>query len=200
MTLCGETIRPKSPEKALAKGIAYVSEDRKAEGILPVRSIRENAAVSSLGRRMHGPFLDKHWEKAAVEEQVEALHTKTPSIETAIQNLSGGNQQKVCLSKWLLTEPKLLILDEPTRGIDVGAKAEFYDIISDLAERDVGVIMISSEESELIGLCDRIIVMRSGRKVGELLPKEDPDIKEHLIRLMLNIGDDEEDPAHVKAV
>ena len=91
-------------------------------------------------------------------------------------------------------------MDEPTRGIDVGAKAEFYDIISDLAERDVGVIMISSEESELIGLCDRIIVMRSGRKVGELLPKEDPDIKEHLIRLMLNIGDDEEDPAHVKAV
>ncbi len=200
MTLCGETIRPKSPEKALARGIAYVSEDRKAEGILPVRSIRENAAVSSLGRRMHGPFLDKHREKAAVEEQVEALHTKTPSIETAIQNLSGGNQQKVCLSKWLLTEPKLLILDEPTRGIDVGAKAEFYDIISDLAERDVGVIMISSEESELIGLCDRIIVMRSGRKVGELLPKEDPDVKEHLIRLMLNIGDDEEDPAHVKAV
>jgi len=186
--LHGKKIRPTTPEKAVKYGIAYVSEDRKAEGILPVRSIRENAAVSSLPRRMKGPFIDKRKEKREVKEQIEALHTKTPSMEQEIRNLSGGNQQKVCLSKWLLSNPTLLILDEPTRGIDVGAKAEFYDIIADLAkQKDVGVIMISSEEAELIGLCDRIIVMRNMHKVGELYPRETPNIKEELVRLMLAI-------------
>ncbi|MCD7946967.1 MAG: sugar ABC transporter ATP-binding protein [Oscillospiraceae bacterium] len=187
MYLNGKQISPKSPAKAVKNGIAYVSEDRKIEGILPVRSVRENTALSSLSSRMRGPFINKKAEIASVSKQIDALHTKTPSIEQQIQSLSGGNQQKVCLARWLLTKPKLLILDEPTRGIDVGAKAEFYDIIVSLAQQDVGVIVISSEEAELIGICDRIIVMRNHHKVGEVIPNQTSDIKEEMVRMMLEI-------------
>ena len=127
---------------------------------------------------------------------IEQFRIKSGDGKEAVKMLSGGNIQKVVVAREFTSGSNFILANQPTRGIDVGAKTEFYDIISNLAEQDVGVIMISSEESELIGLCDRIMVMRAGRKVGELLPREDPDIKEHLIRLMLNITESEEDASH----
>ena len=193
--------RFKNSNEAIKAGVFYSSEDRKRYGLVLTSDIAYNASLSSLDKYINnGLFINRDKEYGKVKEMVKKLRIKTPSILQRAGNLSGGNQQKVCLAKALMTEPKVLILDEATRGIDIGAKTEIYQLINQMAAQGIAVIMISSEESELIGLCDRIIVMRSGRKVGELLPKEDPDIKEHLIRLMLNIGDDEEDPAHVKAV
>ena len=107
-------------------------------------------------------------------------------MDQRIENLSGGNQQKVCLGKWLMLNPNLLLLDEPTRGVDVGARADFYKIIQDLVKQNIGVIVISSEEDELIGLCNRIIVMREGKKVGEFEDSEE-NLKEKMLKLMLNI-------------
>jgi ribose transport system ATP-binding protein len=163
-----------SSAKALSYGIAYCTEDRKQEGLLLERSIRENIALSSLERFQNGfGLLNKKSERRVVSEKANSLSIKAFSMEQTTSSLSGGNQQKVCLAKWLLTDPKVLIFDEPTRGIDVGAKADFYKIICDLAERGVSILLISSEEDELIGLSDRIIVMREGRISGELIPTGD---------------------------
>ncbi|MGI6153167.1 MAG: sugar ABC transporter ATP-binding protein [Christensenellaceae bacterium] len=177
----GKPFAPKSSGCALKKGIAYATEDRKTEGLLLERSIRENESLASLKRVTKLGLINKHREVKDVTEMSKKLNVKTPSMEQLAVNLSGGNQQKVCLSKWMLTEPKIMILDEPTRGIDVGAKAEFYSIISDLAKGGVGVVLISSEETELLGLCDRIIVFREGHIVGEVNPKEDGDMCEKLL-------------------
>lgn len=181
----GEPFVPKGSRSALRRGIAYATEDRKNEGLLLVRSIRENASLASLDRVIRYGIINRAQECRDVEEVTRKLDVKTPSIEQAAVNLSGGNQQKVCLAKWILTKPQIMILDEPTRGIDVGAKAEFYRIIGELARDGVGIILISSEESELIGLCDRILVFREGNVMGEVKPGG--NCEEEIMRLMLGV-------------
>ena len=182
----GEKLRIKSPVDAVKQGVGYVSEDRKAEGILAVRSIKENMGVANMHRLGKGFRIRKKQEAQEVEDQIKNLKIKTTGFNQKIENLSGGNQQKVCLGKWLMTSPKLLLLDEPTRGVDVGARADFYKIIQDLVKQNIGVIVISSEEDELIGLCNRIIVMREGKKAGEFADSEE-NLKEKMLKLMLNI-------------
>jgi ABC-type sugar transport system ATPase subunit len=171
VNLYGKRVKINSSGKALQLGIAYATEDRKYDGILYGRSLKENICLSSL-KKYTNPLklISRKAETLAVDRQIKALGIKTWGYAQEIQTLSGGNQQKACLSKWLLVNPKILIFDEPTRGIDVGAKAEFYQIICDLADRGTSIILISSEESELIGLCDRIAVLREGRKVKEMVP------------------------------
>lgn len=182
----GKKLHIKSPVDAVKAGIGYVSEDRKVEGILGVRSIKENMSVADMRRLAKGFHLRHAEEKVRVEDQIKGLKIKTTGMEQCISDLSGGNQQKVCLGKWLMANPSLLLLDEPTRGIDVGARADFYRIIEKLAENDIGVIVISSEEDELLGLCDRIIVMREGKKAGEFDTNEE-NVKERMLKVMLDI-------------
>ncbi|MDR1613513.1 MAG: sugar ABC transporter ATP-binding protein [Planctomycetota bacterium] len=149
-------------------GVVMLSEDRRRYGIIPMRSVRENAALGNLAKFIYGGRLHAAKERRAVAERFMAIDVKTPSLETPIQSLSGGNQQKVLLSKWLLAEPRVLFMDEPTRGIDVGAKFEIYKIMVGLARQGKGLIMISSELPELLGMCDRVYVMGKGRIRGEL--------------------------------
>ena len=182
----GQKLKIKSPVDAVKQGIGYVSEDRKVEGILAVRSIKENMSVANMNRLGKGFRIRKKTEQQEVKDQIAGLKIKTTGMEQRIENLSGGNQQKVCLGKWLMSEPKLLLLDEPTRGVDVGARADFYNIIQNLVKQNIGVIVISSEEDELIGLCNRIIVMREGKKVGEFADSEE-NLKEKMLKLMLDI-------------
>jgi ribose transport system ATP-binding protein len=182
----GEKLHIHSPVDAVKKGIGYVSEDRKVEGILGVRSIKENMSLASMPRIAKNCHIRQLQEMDEVKTQIQNLKVKTTGMNQKIENLSGGNQQKVCLGKWLMADPQLLLLDEPTRGIDVGARADFYRIIEELAENKIGVIVISSEEDELIGLCDRIIVMREGKKVGEFNCDEE-NLKEKMLKGMLNI-------------
>lgn len=182
----GKTLHIKNPVDAVKQGIGYVSEDRKAEGILAVRSIKENMGVANMHRLGKNCHIQQTQEQKEVQDMIERLRIKCTGMDQAIMNLSGGNQQKVCFGKWIMTEPKLLILDEPTRGVDVGARAEFYQIIQKLVKRNIGVIVISSEEDELIGLCNRIVVMREGHKVGEFEDSEE-NLKEKMLKLMLNI-------------
>ena len=136
-------------------------------------SIRENISVSNLKRMLkNGVSIDRKLEKDMAEKYREQLNIKTPSIEQLVSNLSGGNQQKVVLAKWLLTNSKIIIFDEPTRGIDVGVKFEIYQIMRDLAKEGISIIMISSDMPELLGVSDRIVVMKEGRLVGELTGDE----------------------------
>ncbi len=182
----GRKLRAKSPADAVKRGIGYVSEDRKAEGILAVRPVRENLSIASMRELGKGGHIRNRQEINGVRGLIDELEIKTTGIEQRLSNLSGGNQQKVCLGKWLMTKSDLLLLDEPTRGVDVGARADFYRIIQSLVKQKIGVIIISSEEDELIGLCNRIIVMREGRKVGEFTDAED-HLKEKMLKLMLDI-------------
>ncbi len=168
MFLDGNQIRNRNSREAIRHGFAYLTEERKANGIFGILNIRENAVISSLGKYRTGPFLSKGKMSAATEWCIKSMHVKTPSQETKIRSLSGGNQQKVILGRWLLTDPDVLLLDEPTRGIDVGAKYEIYQLIIELAARGKTVIMISSEMPELLGVCDRIMVMSGGRLAGEV--------------------------------
>lgn len=182
----GEKLKVNSPIDAVKQGIGYVSEDRKIEGILAVRSIKENMGVANMGRLGKNFHIDHTQEQKEVQALIDKLRIKCTGMNQTIENLSGGNQQKVCFGKWIMLNPKLLLLDEPTRGVDVGARAEFYQIIKELVQKKIGVIVISSEEDELIGLCNRIVVMREGKKVGELEDTED-NLKEKMLKLMLNI-------------
>lgn len=166
--LFGEKISTHSPSDVIGAGISYLSEDRKGNGLVLIQDIRENMAMPSLYSRLKHGWIDRDAELSAVEGMVGSLRIKTPSVEQLVQNLSGGNQQKVVLGKWLLTNPKVLILDEPTRGIDVGAKYEIYTIMHQLAQAGICIIMISSELPEILGMSDRILVMCEGRMAGEL--------------------------------
>ena len=140
-----------------------------ATGIFGIRDIRENTVISSLKKHLKaGIYLDEKSMRKDTQWSIDAMHTKTPSQSTKIRSLSGGNQQKVILGRWLLTEPEVLLLDEPTRGIDVGAKYEIYQLIIDLANKGKVVLVVSSEMPELLGLCDRILVMSGGRLAGEV--------------------------------
>jgi methyl-galactoside transport system ATP-binding protein len=169
ISIQGKEVRIKSPEMAKKHGMALLTEERRVTGIIPVLSVHENAAIANMGSyRKPYLLLDGKKKKAEVDAMVEKLRTKTPSTRELIMNLSGGNQQKVLLARWLLTEPDILLLDEPTRGIDVGAKYEIYSIIVQLAMQGKSIIMISSEMPELIGMSDRIMVMSEGRLTGIL--------------------------------
>ena len=163
----GHEIHINRPKDAIDQGIALLTEDRRATGIFGVLSVSDNVAVASLAKYLkYGFMLDEKKIDTLVKENIQKLNIKTPSGKTLIQSLSGGNQQKVIFSRWLANDPDVLILDEPTRGIDVGAKYEIYCIISDLAKQGKSIIMISSEMPELIGMADRIMVMCDGRVTG----------------------------------
>lgn len=164
----GKELHITSPRDAVQCGIAYVSEDRKQEGVLLTLSVKENIVLPILKKISMGLVVRSAMEDKIVEEQRSRLRIKTPSTEQLVKNLSGGNQQKVVLAKWLASDCKILILDEPTRGIDVGAKQEIYLLMNQLAESGIGIIMISSEMDELIGMSDRIIVLHEGKISGEL--------------------------------
>lgn len=169
ITVEGTSVRPRSPAQAQQLGFAMVPEDRKMQGILPNISVRGNITVSMLKTLLSKVgFLMEDREEEIAQREIRDLNIKTPNSDKLISQLSGGNQQKVILARWLETHPKLLILDEPTKGIDVGAKAEFYRIIAECAQQGMAVIVISSELPEVIGLSDRILVMREGRINGEV--------------------------------
>lgn len=163
----GQKIDIREPLDAIRSGIAYVSEDRRREGIVPEMAIRENITLPSLPWINQASWINSSLEKQISQEYIDQLAIKTPSMEQKIGKLSGGNQQKVCLGKWLCRDPKLIILDEPTRGIDVGAKAEIHKLIEELCRRGIAVIMISSEMPEVLGASDRIIVLYEGAKMAE---------------------------------
>ncbi len=152
--------------------MVMLSEDRRRYGIIPIRSVMENASISSLEKVIYKGFAHDKEERRIVGEYFKKMNVKTPSLDTPIQSLSGGNQQKVLFAKWLLREPEILILDEPTRGIDVGAKFEIYKLMVEMAKQGKAVIMVSSELPELIGMCDRIYVMNQGKITGELSKNE----------------------------
>ena len=168
ITLRGREIKNRSPREAISNGFALVSEERRADGIFPILSIQENTVISSLKKFNTGPILSSKSMKKATLESIKRLRVKAPSERTRIGTLSGGNQQKVIIGRWLLTEPTVMMLDEPTRGIDVGAKYEIYKLIIGLASEGKGIIMVSSEMGELLGMCDRILVISGGRVAGEL--------------------------------
>lgn len=157
-----------SPQDALKSGMAFCTENRREEGLFPDISVQNNIAVCSLERMSTAGFIHMKERRKLSEDYIRRLTIKTPSGEQLIKNLSGGNQQKVILARWLATDPKLIILDEPTRGIDVGAKAEIEKLICEFSERGISVLLISSELSELVRNCDRIIVLRDGAVMGEL--------------------------------
>lgn len=169
--LDGQKVHFRSPKEAIAGGIGLATEDRKDQGIFPIRSVLDNIIVASMKKVSKGQWLIPAKEREVAIQGINDFHIKTPDEEKHIGELSGGNQQKVILARWLAADPKVLILDEPTKGIDVGAKAEIYQMACDLAKRGIGVIIISSELPEIIGLSDRILVMREGRVTGELDPK-----------------------------
>ncbi len=166
--LFGKLVRIRSPQDAIRLGIGLVTEDRKAQGLVLGMAVRENITLANLPAISAFNFILAGREREVARKYVGDLQVKTPTIDQTVQNLSGGNQQKVVLAKWLFTDSKVLIFDEPTRGIDVGAKTEIYQLMNALAARGVAIIMISSELPEVLGMSDRILVMHEGRIAGEL--------------------------------
>ena len=163
---------PQSPLDAIAVGLALVPEDRKRQGVVLEMSVRRNMSLASLRRDQHFGLLNRRREAALSAEMIAGLRIKTPNDGQIVQFLSGGNQQKVVLGKWLALEPKVLLLDEPTRGIDVGAKVEIYRLMEELARRGVAILFVSSEMEEILRLSDRVLVMHEGRITGELARAE----------------------------
>lgn len=164
----GKEVKTKSVRKSIENGMVMLSEDRKRFGIIPVRSVKENVSLPNLGQFIHKGRLNAKKENGTVQAICDRMRVKTPTLDTSVDSLSGGNQQKVVLAKWMLRNPDVLIVDEPTRGIDVGAKYEIYKLMSELASEKKAIIMISSELPELLGMCDRIYVMAKGKISGEL--------------------------------
>lgn len=168
LSMMGSKKHFKHPEDAIKSGIAYVTEDRKGNGLILIQDIKQNITLANLQEIANRSVVDDNAEVKVANEYRVSLNIKTPSIEQKISNLSGGNQQKVSVGKWLFVKPNLLILDEPTRGIDVGAKYEIYTIMMKLVEQGMSIIMISSELSEVLGMSDRIYVVSAGKITGEL--------------------------------
>jgi len=164
----GKPVQIRSPSDAIRHGMAFLTEDRKRTGLYMNLSVRDNITMPSLRNNLQGVFLRHKALRRICDDAVGKLRIKTPSLEQLVMNLSGGNQQKVLVSRWLATSPFLLILDEPTRGIDVGAKAEIYRLMSALAKEGKAIILISSEMPEILAMADRVMVMHEGRKVGEI--------------------------------
>ncbi len=168
----GKKVELKTPEQAIRHKLAYVTEDRKTNGLILGETIKFNTTLARLDKVCNNGIIDKTAETNVAEVMTKEMGTKTPSINQKVGNLSGGNQQKALLGKWMFTEPEILILDEPTRGIDVGAKYDIYCLINKMVESGKSVIMISSELPELIGMCDRIYVMNEGELKGEIAASE----------------------------
>jgi len=166
LTVYGKKVHIKSPTEAMKYGIAFVPENRKAEGLYKIQSVRYNSTIEILHEFMKGFSVNIKKEKIITQNYIDMMETKTPSQDQAVGNLSGGNQQKVMIGRWLATNPKVLILDEPTRGVDVGAKSEIYTIMNDLVKEGMSIIMISSELPEIINMSDRVYVMCDGRVSG----------------------------------
>ncbi|MCI8374430.1 MAG: sugar ABC transporter ATP-binding protein [Lachnospiraceae bacterium] len=164
----GQKVDIKTPQDAVKCGIGYLSEDRKRYGIVVDKTVAENSTMASLESFMSGMFIDKKKENQVAQQYVDTLKTKTPGVDQLVVNLSGGNQQKVVIAKWLVRNCDILIFDEPTRGIDVGAKSEIYQLMNELVAEGKSIIMISSEMTEILRMSDRIVVMCEGRKTGEL--------------------------------
>ncbi len=172
INLDGRTVNPVSPQDGLSNGIAYISEDRKGDGLVLGLSVKENMSLCALDKLSKGIQIQHADEAIAVEDFIQLFNIKTPSKEQIIGNLSGGNQQKVAIAKGLITKPKVLILDEPTRGVDVGAKKEIYQLINKFKAEGMSIILVSSEMPEVLGMSDRIIVMHEGRISGEFNAKD----------------------------
>ena len=168
----GKECEIRNPKDAIRAGIGFVTEDRKGEGLILKLGVGENVTLAALDSFRSGIHLNLGKEKNTVSEYVSRLNIKTPSIFQKVENLSGGNQQKVVLAKWLLSKCRVLILDEPTRGIDVGAKIEVYNLINELAKEGKAILVITSEIPELLGICDRVVVMARGRVSGTLTREE----------------------------
>jgi L-arabinose transport system ATP-binding protein len=164
----GEPLRSKTPEDAIARGVGLAPEDRKSDALVMIRTVRDNIALATLKKITRLGFVSDRKERDLAKTFIERLNIRTPSMNQRVQNLSGGNQQKVVLARWLAGDSQVLILDEPTRGVDVGAKAEIYRIIDQLASNGVAVLVISSELPEVLGIADRIVVMQNGHITGEL--------------------------------
>ncbi|MDR0272948.1 MAG: ATP-binding cassette domain-containing protein, partial [Clostridiales bacterium] len=169
----GKKVNLKSVKDAINHKLAYVTEDRKALGLVLSNEIRSNMTLANTKKVTNWGFhLDRDLERNAATDLFSAFGVRAPGIETLVGNLSGGNQQKVLLAKWMFADPDILILDEPTRGIDVGAKYEIYTLVNELISQGKSVLMISSEMPEILGMCDRIYVMNEGKMIGELSREE----------------------------
>ncbi len=168
MYMKGEEVKFNHPENAIKAGVAYVTEDRKNDGLILIQDVKQNITMANLREIAQRGVVNIHEEVNVANEYRISLNIKTPSVEQHVSNLSGGNQQKVSLGKWLFVKPDVLILDEPTRGIDVGAKYEIYTIMNDLVQQGMSIIMISSELPEILGMSDRVYIVSSGRISGEL--------------------------------
>ena len=162
----GKEIRNKSPKEAMKNGIGFITEDRKTEGLMLDESIMKNISVANLGKISKNGVLSAKAEKNMVKMSIEDLNIKCTGAEHVCSQLSGGHQQKVVFAKWIFTAPRVLILDEPTRGVDIGAKKEIYSVINNLAAKGVAIIMVSSELPEVLGMSDRVMIVREGRISG----------------------------------
>ena len=170
--LNGQKVHINKAVDAMKLGIAMVPENRKLEGLYHVQSVKFNSTIEVLEKFINSLMVNSRLEEQITQEFIDKMRTKTPSQEQRVANLSGGNQQKVMIGRWLATDPKILILDEPTRGVDVGAKAEIYEIMNELTKQGVSIIMISSELPEIINMADRVYVMYEGRVTG-CIPYQD---------------------------
>jgi ribose transport system ATP-binding protein len=170
--VAGDAVNHDSPRGAMQAGLALVPEDRKHDGLVLEMGVRENLSLATLERDQNWGFLGRAKERALCEEMIPAMRIKTPNTEQPVQFLSGGNQQKVVIGKWLATRPKVLLLDEPTRGVDIGAKQEIYRLMEELAASGVAVLFVSSDLEEILGMSDRTLVLHEGRLSGELLRSE----------------------------
>ena len=172
VAVAGRPVRLRSPADAIAAGVGFAPEDRKSQALLLLRSVKDNISLAIPDLISRFDFINDGAERRIAGALVDRLRIRTPSLDASVSNLSGGNQQKVVLGRWLARRPKVLILDEPTRGVDVGAKAEIYRLIAELAAEGIALLVISSEMPELLGLADRILVMAGGRVVAEM-PREE---------------------------
>lgn len=187
LKLHGKEVKLKKSESdAINHGIAYVTEDRKGNGLVLSQSVKVNTSLANLWEVANYSVIDADKEYAVAEEYRDKLRTKTPTVEQQVGNLSGGNQQKVLLAKWMFSNPDIMILDEPTRGIDVGAKYEIYCIINHLAAEGKCILMISSELPEILGMSDRIYIMNAGKLIGEMDAKD--ATQENIMAAILRSG------------
>jgi ABC-type sugar transport system ATPase subunit len=168
MRLYGDSYKARSPGDAIGKGVGLVTEDRKKQGLLLKLAVTQNTTISGLGQLTQFGVIKMNEELELVKEYIRQLSIKTPGPSFLVVNMSGGNQQKVVLARWLSRGVRIFIMDEPTRGIDVGSKSEIYQIMAELANQGVGIIMISSELPEVLGMSDRVMIMREGKIVKEL--------------------------------
>ena len=167
MLLDGMSVKCKTPAQAIRAGLALVPEDRKQDGLVLELDVKKNISLTTLDNIEQHGLLDNKKERLLAKKYIDSLQIKTPSDSQLTRNLSGGNQQKVVLAKWLATKPKVLMLDEPTRGIDIKAKTEIYKLILQLAEEGLGIVMVSSELPEILAICDRVLVIAEGRLTAE---------------------------------